>query len=267
MAEDSSTVRFSNRANTYVRARPSYPREIVAWLLDGFADRFSLTAADIGAGTGISSRLLADFVGEVLAVEPNAEMAAAAEAHPRVTYVNARAESSGLGSASVDLVTYFQSLHWCEPAAAFYEAARILRPGGRFGAIWNERDERDAFTAGYGAAIKEAAGEEACRILERRAWRPDYAGELKRHRFERIEHAVFRNSQRLTRDMLLDRARSASYIPLDGEVWSELEKRLLALFTTFSDSRGEVTLRYRTSVHRASYLQPDQMRRRSSDLE
>ncbi len=261
------TSRFSNRASTYVRARPSYPRETVAWLLDGFADRFSLTAADIGAGTGISARLLADFVGAVTAIEPNAEMAAAAEPHPRVTYVSARAESTGLPSSSVDLVTYFQSLHWCEPAAAFYEAARILRPGGRFAAIWNERDERDAFSSGYGAAIKDAAGEEACRILERRAWRPDYAGELKRHRFEYIEHAVFRNAQRLTREMLLDRARSASYVPLEGQAWASLEERLHKLHETFADARGEVTLRYRTSVHRATYIHATPMGRRSSDRE
>jgi predicted RNA methylase len=52
-----STTRFSKRAEDYARYRPSYPAEAIAAILDGFAEP---RVADLGAGTGISSALLAD---------------------------------------------------------------------------------------------------------------------------------------------------------------------------------------------------------------
>ena len=65
--------RFTNRAEDYAKYRPSYSSAIIDCILDGLAsDR--LTAADIGAGTGISSRLLADRGVKTIAVEPNAPL-------------------------------------------------------------------------------------------------------------------------------------------------------------------------------------------------
>jgi 2-polyprenyl-3-methyl-5-hydroxy-6-metoxy-1,4-benzoquinol methylase len=51
--------RFSDRAADYAKYRPSYPEEAIATILEGLGDPSQLVAADIGAGTGISSRLLA----------------------------------------------------------------------------------------------------------------------------------------------------------------------------------------------------------------
>lgn len=74
------TERFSNRVDTYVRARPSYPPEV----LDLLAERCGLVpqtiVADVGSGTGILTRLLLGRGATVFAVEPNAAMRTAAEA-------------------------------------------------------------------------------------------------------------------------------------------------------------------------------------------
>ncbi|MBE9141178.1 hypothetical protein IQ254_28925 [Nodosilinea sp. LEGE 07088] len=53
--------RFSDRAADYARYRPSYPEGAIAAMLADRGDPRSLVVADIGAGTGISSRLLADW--------------------------------------------------------------------------------------------------------------------------------------------------------------------------------------------------------------
>ena len=55
----SFTDRFSDLATAYVAARPSYPVESVDVLIEGLGDPASLAVADLGAGTGISSRVIA----------------------------------------------------------------------------------------------------------------------------------------------------------------------------------------------------------------
>ena len=76
------TSRFSDRADDYVKYRPGYPPAAIDAILNGLGPPASLVAADVGAGTGISARALADRGVRVLAVEPNAVMANAAVPHP-----------------------------------------------------------------------------------------------------------------------------------------------------------------------------------------
>ena len=80
LSDLSPTTRFSGRAADYVRHRPGYPAAAIAAVLRGLGDPVRLVAADVGAGTGISSRLLAERGVRVLAIEPNAEMRAATRA-------------------------------------------------------------------------------------------------------------------------------------------------------------------------------------------
>jgi len=153
----SFTERFSDLAGAYVAARPSYPPESVDILIEGLGDPASLAVADLGAGTGISSRVIAARGPLVYAIEPNAKMREAAAPDPRVRWINGTAEATTLPDASVNVVAAFQAWHWVEHAAGIAEARRVLRPGGRMAAIYNERDERDAFTANYGSLIQRYA--------------------------------------------------------------------------------------------------------------
>ena len=121
----------------YERVRPGYPAECVDWLVPGEARR----AADIGAGTGKFTRQLIHRCPDVTAVDPSEDMLSVLGQHlPGVPIVQGTAEASGLGTASVDLVTIAQAWHWCDPKAASEEAARILVPDGVFGLVWNQLD-------------------------------------------------------------------------------------------------------------------------------
>ena len=62
------TGRFSNRAHDYAKHRPSYPDAAVDAILLGLGAPPDLVAADVGAGTGISSRLLASRGVRVIAI-------------------------------------------------------------------------------------------------------------------------------------------------------------------------------------------------------
>lgn len=130
---------FGAAVDAYERARPGYPEAAVDWLLPAGARR----VLDLGAGTGKLTRSLADRGLEVVAVEPIDEMRASlAAALPKVEAVAGTAEKIPLPDDSVDAITVAQAWHWVDPERATAEAARVLRPGGTLGLIWNRRDER-----------------------------------------------------------------------------------------------------------------------------
>jgi SAM-dependent methyltransferase len=238
----SFTERFADRAADYVAGRPSYPAAALDALFDGLGDPQDVLAADLGAGTGISSRLLAERGAQVLAVEPNAAMREAAEPHPRVEWVAGSAEWTGFGEASIDLVTAFQAFHWFDDAKALREMVRILRPGGRAAVIYNERDESDPFTAAYGDLVRAYQTDETER---RRAGGLEafaaFEGWQTKRRME------VRNEQSLDLDGVLARARSTSYLPKEGLKADELHDAIRALVARFARD-GQIVMTMRTIV-------------------
>jgi len=99
-----------------------------------------LRVADIGAGTGKMSELLARTGAVVDAVEPSGAMRAQASSIPGVTWHAGVAEETTLPDAVFDIVVFAQSWHWVDPERAGVEAARILAPGGVLGIVWNQMD-------------------------------------------------------------------------------------------------------------------------------
>lgn len=244
------TGRFTDRAADYVRYRPTYPPGAIDAMLEGLGDPRGVTAADVGAGTGISSRLLSERGVRVIAVEPNLAMREAGRARATgagsLEWRDGTAEATGLGDGSVDLVACAQSFHWFRADEALREFHRVLRPGGRLALMWNHRDASDAFTAGYRAAILEVGGDSEA---ERMAFDPAIVA--RSGLFEAPVLREFRHEQRLDLEGLLGRARSASYVPKEGAGAAALAKSLRALWEAHRDAAGLVRLVYATRVHAA----------------
>jgi SAM-dependent methyltransferase len=135
---------FTGLAGDYAKFRPGYAPQVATAIL-GFLGRDSaiVDAADVGAGTGIWSRILAARgLKSVVAVEPNDDMRGQGIETSResgVAWRKGSAEATGLPDASVDLVTMASSFHWADFDKACAEFHRILRPGGVFVALWNPR--------------------------------------------------------------------------------------------------------------------------------
>jgi SAM-dependent methyltransferase len=233
-------MRFSDRAAHYSASRPAYGDDALDFIL---ADtKRPLAVADVGAGTGISARLLAARGADVAAIEPNAAMRSHAQPFIGVTYRDATAEATGLADASVDLVTAFQAFHWFATDAALAEFGRIIRPGGRAALILNERDERDPFTAAYGALYRRYALDDT----EQR--RIDSIGMFKRLPGH-IKEREFAYLQSLDRDGFWCRTASSSYLPQSGAAADALRADLDALFAR-SSAYGVVRVVLRTIVVR-----------------
>lgn len=237
------TTRFGDRAEDYVKFRPGYPPASIDAVLEDLGPPSSLMAADIGAGPGICSRLLAERGLRVIAVEPNGEMRAVAQPHSLVTWRDGTAESTGLDAASCDLVLCAQAFHWFEPQPALREFHRILKPRGRLALVWNKRDVRDPFTAGYRQAILDSGGDSTVDQT------PFDAAVLSRTPlFEPPRLREFANEQRLDLAGLIGRARSVSYAPKDGPAAEHLTALLTQLYADHRDAALLCTVRYVTKL-------------------
>jgi SAM-dependent methyltransferase len=203
--------------------------------------------ADIGAGTGIMTRLVAASGHRVIAVEPDEQMRARlAEATPGAVALPGRAEAIPLPDASIDAAVAAQSYHWFDGPNAHAELARVIRPGGIFAAIWNDRDDSVGWAREYTRIIGGVRGfstGEPGRSL------PSYGDAFGPVELERFRHAV-----RYTPQLLVQLLQSRSYyLTAAPEVQAGLVAEVVELTRTHPElaGRDEFELRYLTSVYRA----------------
>jgi ubiquinone/menaquinone biosynthesis C-methylase UbiE len=141
---------FGGVAEAYDRGRPSYPAEAARWLLGDHP----LTVLELGAGTGKLTRVLVELGHDVHATDPDAAMLAVLEDRlPGVRAAVASAEEIPLPAGSVDAVIAAQAFHWFDLDRALPEIARVLRPEGRIGLLWNWRNEKIPWVRRLGALI------------------------------------------------------------------------------------------------------------------
>ncbi|OKH22464.1 class I SAM-dependent methyltransferase [Chroogloeocystis siderophila] len=239
-------TRFSDKATDYAKYRPSYPSEAIDVIFKGL-DTSQALVADIGAGTGISARLLAQRGVQVIAIEPNAAMRQMAELHQLVEFREGTAESTNLPNNSVNLVTCFQAFHWFNPESSLQEFHRILKPSGRLALVWNDRDHQDTFTAEYSRLVREASNNHPAES-RLKSVEPLFANPY----FVNIQEDKFAYKQELDLPGLIGRALSVSYIPNEELAKQQLIANLQQLYYLSCNDQGIVYMSYCTSVYLAS---------------
>lgn len=135
---------FTGLAKDYSRSRPDYAVS-VARALFGLLPRPAreIDFVDVGAGTGIWTRMAHGFgPRSTTAVEPDDDMRAHGirdSADLGIRWLAGSAEVTGLPGACCDFLTMASAFHWADFEKATHEFHRVLRPGGRFAALWNPR--------------------------------------------------------------------------------------------------------------------------------
>ncbi len=243
------THRFSNRAEGYARYCPGYPSELRAWLYRRQGIDNSMEVADIGAGTGIATRMFLDAGHRVVAVEPNASMRAvmkqALAASRSFSCTAGCAEATALGNVSVDLISVAEAFHWFDPQASHREFARILRPQGLVAGYWNARASADsAFLDGYEQLLRHY-GTDYARVAERYA---DAAAMQTWFGSGFRGQACFPHRQNFDYQGLQGRLFSCSYIP--GPEHPQFAGMLVALHQLFDATaqQGLVDFKYHTQL-------------------
>ena len=156
--------RFTGKADIYKKFRPSYPKELMDYLYSQVGFSRDSAIADIGAGTGIFSRLLLERGSRVYCVEPNGDMRRALEqdlsGFNNFISVSGNDKNTGLQDKSVDFVTAAQAAHWFDRQAFKSECQRILKSGGKVVIVWNNRDDSNEFVIkDYDIRKKYAVGD------------------------------------------------------------------------------------------------------------
>ena len=154
---------FDAVADSY-EARPEYPDEIYALLIDRCGCGIGSRVLEIGPATGLATMRLLDLGATVTAVEPGPALAARLReraAGRALDVVVGSFETADLPAAHFDLVAAATSFHWVDPMVGLVKAAGHLRPGGWLALWWNifgdPRGRPDPFEKAVGRVLDEHA--------------------------------------------------------------------------------------------------------------
>lgn len=193
-AEAGRATSFGLRPAAYHEHRPTYPADGIRWALAA-STREVRRVLDLAAGTGKLTQGLLDLGLEVTAVEPDDAMRGVlAREFPAIPALAGTAEQIPLSDASVDAVLVGQAFHWFDPVPALTEIARVLRPGGALGALWNGEDPDVEW-------VSEVV--EVSHTTARQGWQGEL--ELPDHEeFGAVERTVLPHSLRRTAESMVD---------------------------------------------------------------
>ncbi|HEV2782656.1 MAG TPA: class I SAM-dependent methyltransferase [Actinophytocola sp.] len=234
---------FGADAAAYAEHRPDYPADGIRWVLSGAA-RPVRRVLDLAAGTGkLTGGLLALGL-EVTAVEPDPAMRAElSRRFPEVPALPGTAERMELPDGSVDAVLVGQAFHWFDRARALTEIARVLRPGGVVGGLWNHEEVGVEWVAGLVLLSRTSASR-----------RVSFDNAMPSHpAFEPFERAEFPHAHRRTAESLTATVGTHSHTRV---IPAAERSELLARVRAYLDARpetahGEFELPLRTTVERA----------------
>jgi len=244
------TERFSDRAQAYASGRPGYPSGIGAHLARELGLAPGDRVADLGSGTGLSSRIFLDAGLRVVGVEPNAPMRAVAEAEfaARAAFssVAGTAQGTTLDDASVDCIAAAQAFHWFDIPATRAEALRILKPPPRAVLIWNVRRADDSgFARGYEQLLLRF-GREYPQIRDRHTDEGSISEFFGGPHWRRSD---FDNPTELDFELLAARVNSTSYLPGPRDCGhADMMLELRSLFEAHQ-CQGRVAMCYETRVY------------------
>ena len=241
---------FTGQAAAYVKGRPLYAQAALDFLKQQGINE-TARIADIGAGTGIFSKQLAQNGATVFAVEPNEDMRRAAEEYLKDTKnarcIDGSAENTTLPDHSVGFVSAAQAFHWFDKAVFRKECERILIPNGKIVLIWNVEIFGGEFFREYGEILNRLTTNDTPQADEKDPY--DFffkQAEAFLTDFKRVE---FDNTLYLDEETFLSKSLSSSAAPKKNEPLYEIfVQELKKLFVQYNKN-GKLTYPHKTVLY------------------
>ncbi|MGI0055566.1 MAG: class I SAM-dependent methyltransferase [Thermoplasmata archaeon] len=239
---------FDRAARAYQRGRPEYPDAAVRHLTRRLRLQRGAVVVELGSGTGKLTRRLFATGATVVPVEPTPGMRAEFRRQfPGVPVLDGVAEQIPVPDGIADAVVAAQTFHWFRTRPTLREIARVLRPGGQIGLVWNFRDESRPWVA----ELSRIMGERPTRLPRtrwRRWQRPFDRGGVP---FTRLTRREFRHVQILRPEAVIDRILSVSFVAMRAaDERRAIARRIRALLARDPATRGrrQLAIPYRTVV-------------------
>lgn len=243
----SAAAGYKTAADTYVRGRPDYPPQVADWLTATLGLSADKSVVDLGAGTGKFTGQLVATGAQVIAVEPVPQMLEKlSAAFPDVLAVSGTATDMPLPDESVDVVVCAQAFHWFASHEALSEIARVLKPGGKLGLVWNLRDTSVGWVPKLDAIVNALEGDTP--RFYTGAWRRAFPhaafGPLQAQQFSHGHTGA-------PEDVIFNRVRSTSFVAaLSAQERAKVDEQIRALIAAEPELRGKdvVTVPYVTAA-------------------
>ena len=232
--EKDSKKFYYGKQEDYSKYRPAYSIELFELLSKEF-DMNNKVIVELGAGTGIFSKIASFYCKQIYYVEPNIDMINKGKEYCKdcnnIVYVNKSAESTELPKKSIDIVFAVQSFHWFDKQKLKQEVSKILKDDGYFAIVWNDWvDEKNEFSKEYFKYISD--------------WNTKLTGKTYQHKniddrknfFKNGEYETytFIHSKKYTIDMLVGLSKSLSYAQKENsEYYKEFIDGIVSIFNKY----------------------------------
>jgi SAM-dependent methyltransferase len=150
---------WNDRADVYENTTAQATTQAIPTLLNSVQPRFGQRLVDICSGPGYAAGAAAAIGCDVTGVDFADEMVkSAAQKFPACRFVTGDAQALDLEDASFDAaICNFGVFHFDEPELAINEAARVLKPGGRYAwSQWQGPNESAFFATIFNAVMTHA---------------------------------------------------------------------------------------------------------------
>lgn len=226
--------RFRSTVPHYVAGRRRYPPGLIAQVAGALALDGAARILDLGCGPGFLAVAFAPLVGEVVAMDPEPLMLAAAQEAARGSPGRFTFVSGGSGDLSpalgrFALVTMGRSFHWMDRERTLAALDGIVDPAGGVALFRDGQpdDPENAWQKAWRATRDRFARERAAPVP---ADGKDHEAVLRRSAFSNVRRLTERYRRRTSIDELVARALSTSTTSPDvlGERRAEFEAEIRA---------------------------------------